>query len=601
MLKRALLQTAALPQPSLNLNFLTMGGTLDPRIAFTQATLGTYYNSAGTLTYNRGNLIKNSTMVGAAAGSPGTSPTGWVFTGSSVGLTYSIAATGFENGFNYIDWNVAGTCNSSAAQQFPFIGSPIIAAFPGVPMTQSCYLKLVSGSLAALTNFQLDFNYLNASGTYIAEQGGDIKGSITSTMTRFSVTGSLADNTLAFVQPFIKFQPINTNVYNFTVRIYAPQMEYGSTASPFIPTTNANIFAGRFDYNPSTLALNGFLVEQASTNLALQSAALATTPWNVAGGAALPTSGATAPDGTTNGFTYTNASSGAFQGGTQLISGLTAGTVYSFSIFVKGGTARYIGVQASNSGNAVSYVIDTQTGNFIARSGFPATTVSTQSVGNGWYRFQFTYTQWTATTTSQVFVLPGVASALDGSWTANSLGTDLAWGAQFEALSFATSYIPTTTTTVTRNADAATMATSAFGFNNNSGTVFYAAIPGTLTQNGVFLQLDDGTDANRYFHYRSTSGNQYFWNNIKTTQVLLGASASLSVHKAIGVYGGGIAGTLDGGTIGSDSATTLSTGITTLRIGAVNVSGTSYINGWLQQVKYWPQRLPNNTLINLTH
>ena len=57
---------------------------------------------------SRTNQIRNNSMQGAVAGTPGTLPTNW---GVSVagGLTRTVVGTGTENGIEYIDVRVQGT------------------------------------------------------------------------------------------------------------------------------------------------------------------------------------------------------------------------------------------------------------------------------------------------------------------------------------------------------------------------------------------------------------------------------------------------------------------------------------------------------------
>src|SRR5678816_4391057 len=119
--------------PALSLDFMTPG-TLDPRITFTRASTGTYFDSAGVMQtaalnaprwdYNpatlqlrgllledtRTNNLRNSTMVGATPGTPGTYPTNWGGWGmGATGLSSSITGTGTEAGMAYIDIRIFGT------------------------------------------------------------------------------------------------------------------------------------------------------------------------------------------------------------------------------------------------------------------------------------------------------------------------------------------------------------------------------------------------------------------------------------------------------------------------------------------------------------
>jgi len=56
----------------------------------------------------RTNSIRNSTMVGAVAGNPGTLPTNWNVSGA-VGLTRTIVGVGTELGLQYVDFRFNGT------------------------------------------------------------------------------------------------------------------------------------------------------------------------------------------------------------------------------------------------------------------------------------------------------------------------------------------------------------------------------------------------------------------------------------------------------------------------------------------------------------
>lgn len=78
--------------------------------------------------------------------------------------------------------------------------------------------------------------------------------------------------------------------------------------------------------------------------------------------------------------------------------------------------------------------------------------------------------------------------------------------AQLEAGAFATSYIPTTTTALTRNADVATMTGTNFSdwFNASEGTF---VVSGAVLNNAGPFQVDDGTTANRMYCTIRPSGS----------------------------------------------------------------------------------------------
>ena len=129
------------------------------------------------------------------------------------------------------------------------------------------------------------------------------------------------------------------------------------------------------------------------------------------------------------------------------------------------------------------------------------------SVGNGWYRIE---TSATPTITSHdIEIVPfnpvntGNVNAVVG----DGVSGVYIWGAQFESsASYATSYIPTTTSTVTRNADLASVSGVSSLIGQTEGVMFIesAALANDLTRR--VLSISDGTADNRIFiRYEVTS------------------------------------------------------------------------------------------------
>jgi hypothetical protein len=237
-------------QSPLDLRF-ALQKTLDPRVTFTRASSGTFVGSDGVLrsaTTNearfdhnpttgeslgllveeaRTNLVRNNTMVGAVAGSPGTPPTnGWVITNNAT-YTSSIIGTGIENGINYIDIQYVIAAGAAASGGIIYADTP--AGSASTTYIGSYYLKLVSG-----TSPQARFVWQDNVSTY-----NRTLFDLTSTLTRYTDTlTTAAGAALARFALGFAASPSGTT---FVIRVGLPQVEQGAFATSVIPTTTATV------------------------------------------------------------------------------------------------------------------------------------------------------------------------------------------------------------------------------------------------------------------------------------------------------------------------------------------------------------------------
>ena len=125
----------------------------------------------------------------------------------------------------------------------------------------------------------------------------------------------------------------------------------------------------------------------------------------------------------------------------------------------------------------------------------PSITKST-SVGNGWYRIE---TSATPTITSHhIAIVPFAPSTTDvNAVVGDGVSGVYIWGSQMETGSYATSYIPTTTSTVTRNLDDISKTGVSTDILNPSEGTFYVEIS-TLANDltSRIISINDGTDFN---------------------------------------------------------------------------------------------------------
>ena len=277
-------------------------------------------------------------------------------------------------------------------------------------------------------------------------------------------------------------------------------------ASGFIEVVASGV--PRLDYYTSggTAGCPALLVEPAATNFA-PNVNLMTgldTP-TVSGGVTL-TTGSTdflAPDGASGSINkyVGGAASGNTQnsryGAASLI--VNASGTYRFSLFVKAGTTNPLNFCAiafslftGGSGTSSSF--------FNLASGTAITAgASIENYGDGWYRcISAPYTIASSDLSGTVYF--NLASSSGSiSWPASGALnlTAYTWGAQMEAGSVATSYIPTTTGSITRNADVVTLSGAVSGCIGQTEGTIYAEVVLSRVNTSPLITISDGSDSNR--------------------------------------------------------------------------------------------------------
>jgi hypothetical protein len=242
------------------------------------------------------------------------------------------------------------------------------------------------------------------------------------------------------------------------IYVWGAQVEQRSSVTAYTVTTSAAVSitmnamvsaaidVARFDYDPVTLAANGLLIEAAATNLLTYSEEFDNAAWTKAV-TVVSANAAIAPDGTlTADIFYASTVGGARAVGRAWPSS----GIRTLSVFLKKQTGSGVNdvwlynSTNNNKGagiNLTTGVVSVNDGNYSAAS---------EAHSNGWWRF--------SVTTQTAFGSVGWILYTDATINVNVSGPlngVIIWGAQCETGASETSYIKTTTATVTRAADVA--------------------------------------------------------------------------------------------------------------------------------------------------
>jgi hypothetical protein len=355
--------------------------------------------------------------------------------------------------------------------------------------------------------------------------------------------------------------------------------------------SSAAIDAARFDYNPSTLAARGLLVEGQATNLMLRSGAMDNAIWegfnNGAGTDARTANSGTAPDGTNTATlcAIDRALAGEWaQAFRQLFTGTAA--TYAGSVWLKayagGDVGKVIALGMGDGANIQGVVNITLTADWVRYSTTGLMTASASCDFVGGYFDTGSYPTATSSTDAVNF---------------------LAWGAQVELGSYATSYIPTVAATVTRSADIATMTGTNFSdwYDAATGTfVVDFDVPSIAAGTRGVISADNNTADERIELYNSTADPKTIIVDGGATQADLDGGtlvANTAAKLGLSYAANDAAACLNGGAVQTDATITLPTP-DRLRIG-VNQAG-NYLNGRIKSIKFYNEAKSDANLQTLT-
>jgi hypothetical protein len=206
----------------------------------------------------RTNSIRNNTMVGATAGTPGTAPTNWTVSAAS-GIATSIIGSGTENGIPYVDVQFSGTPAANGVIEVQFDSTTQVASSSGQVWNASFFSKLVGGGFNNITSSELVLVGYNAGTVQTAVTVG-IPGASTQLSGQRSQVNYTTITGNSSVMSYFQGSVTTGNAINLTLRLGAPQLEQvvASTdvASDVIFTSGSAVTQAQDISNSTSLTIN---------------------------------------------------------------------------------------------------------------------------------------------------------------------------------------------------------------------------------------------------------------------------------------------------------------------------------------------------------
>jgi hypothetical protein len=379
-----------------------------------------------------------------------------------------------------------------------------------------------------------------------------------------------------------------------------------------IPSSTA-YYGPRFDYDPVTLAPKGLLIEEQRVNLLFRSEEISDVAWLKPNGDTVSANTSVAPNGTTTMDTFVESASTGLHTLVQSTT-ITANTFITASVFLKAAGRSVVKIKLSDSAdiNGVTVEVNLTTG-AIATAATAYGTGSSASAtitnfGNGVYRCTLTGTVGTGNTTATLRLRSLVTAGGSETFAGLNAAAFIVWGAQLEVGAFATSYIPTVASTVTRAGDSTTMIGSNFSnwYNQSEGTIIvqFVAITNGVNSTGgnsfpFVYDIDSAAVPTSGHSLILSAGYGPGWNTITAilgvAQATLAGSMTLgnaNVRKIAYAYRtNDFAASANGGAATIDTLGDLPTN-DRMSIGIQNASvGVNNFTGYMQRITYYPTRL----------
>ena len=331
------------------------------------------------------------------------------------------------------------------------------------------------------------------------------------------------------------------------IYIQDAQLNQGLVAQPYIETTTAAVYEGitdnlpRLDYSGGA-SCPSLLLEPSRTNI-IPSSEDIDSVWSKLR-VSVENNNTTSPEGLVNaGKSTATAVSGTHASYDTFSGSVTAGNDYFISCFVKKATTKYIRLNEGYTSAYVTFNFDDQTTDL--QNG--ASNLLLEEHENGWYRLGFKFTA--DSSGNSQFALYINDDNNNTSYVGSGEAVYL-WGAQIEAGSYPTSYIPTMGTSASRAKDTINQNIQTITSGLTEGTLFIEFEKPNTGENNDLMRLRGSGTLGRAYIYNNGLGFAADWGtsqNFTIGENTKGAwrldSLSSGVEFLNGVKGSGASGT----------------------------------------------------------
>ena len=364
---------------------------------------------------------------------------------------------------------------------------------------------------------------------------------------------------------------------DFTTGVLDPRLTFTrSTTGTYINSsgyvTSAAINAPRFDYDPTALTPRGLLIEGSSSNL-LKYSAYADTNWLAFGGYSKSyTTNITSPANDTSAarVMFSAVGHGLYTNNTQMGYTNTVGATYTMSAWIRA-TSNTTNLNIRFGDSAVA-----------SSPNIPITTT--------WTRYEYSY------------VAVSASGPLIQSASGTATGEFEMWGFQLEAGSGASSYIPTGASQGNRSADSCVMTGTNFSswYTQGIGTVCWSGSAFRITAGHLANINTVNNDPRITAYVGAGSLTNLVTNGTTQASISFGTVTANTAFKAAWRFNtNDFAACLNAGTVYTDTAGTVPTGVDRMQIGAAE-GGYQFIDGWIKSIKYYPTAFTNAQLQTAT-